>query len=730
MSSLSRIMQWRFVAVTLLLVLLWTVRPIGVEAPRSIETAFDTDRAFGRLATILGDQRPHPTGSEAGNAVMQRLLQQIRQDGFTPIVRDRFHCSTLRAGAAICARPRNILFWVTKPGDDAIMVTAHHDSVPAGPGAADDGMGVAVALEVAHLIKAQPVSRPVLVLITDAEEARLVGAAAFAAHDPLASKVGAVVNLEARGTTGIANMFQTSRPNGRDIAALARGGLVPSANSLATNLYDHLPNDTDLTMLLPLGIDAANFAVIGGGKRYHTPLDNLDHLDRASLRHMGASALAAVRGFSEVDHKGPEGLSVFADLDRHILLVLPYGAAALLLFVGLGAVIILFVRVGGGQPWRALLAPPAAIIAGTALAMLTGVLVAAIRPEAAFATAYPVAIRLAYASAALLGASLVVQAMKVTGGVRVTAAAWIWLSGLVAALFMLVPGLSTLVDWSLPIIMVATIASFVPAGRPFIPWLMALAAISFSLVCLPLGGGLENALFAENAAPISLFLIWMFLFLMPAAGRSFRFVPIVCTLLLAGGVVAALMVPAYTPDAPRHLNIVHEDVDGKGAFLAYDNGPLPDAMRSAARFAATPDANGNWHAPAPRLADEGQVSVVQQPAGPGLRAIRIRADGPSSDRQEYLIEKGRAIRRIAVNGDPVRVKGPITYVGCSGRPCGRFDLLMIVDAGQPLPVIQWRRVYYGAGSAAAAIVAARPDTAVPVHSGDQRSIMRTVSLTR
>lgn len=33
------------------------------------------------------------------------------------------------------------------------MVTAHYDSVPAGPGAADNGIGIAVLLEIAAQVK-------------------------------------------------------------------------------------------------------------------------------------------------------------------------------------------------------------------------------------------------------------------------------------------------------------------------------------------------------------------------------------------------------------------------------------------------------------------------------------------------------------------------------------------------------------------------------------------------
>src|SRR3546814_7982288 len=133
--------------------------------------------------------------------IRSRLLAEIRKAGFTPQIDERFHCNDIREGAAICARPRNIAFWVTPPGDNAVMIAAHYDSVPAGPGAADDGIGVAVALETAYQLKGKKLARPVLVVLTDAEEAGLGGAAAFAAHDPLAKRVGAVVKMEDREST-------------------------------------------------------------------------------------------------------------------------------------------------------------------------------------------------------------------------------------------------------------------------------------------------------------------------------------------------------------------------------------------------------------------------------------------------------------------------------------------------------------------------------------------------
>ncbi|MDV3459114.1 M28 family peptidase [Sphingomonas sp. HF-S4] len=726
--TVSKRAGWWGVVLSLMLLALWAIRPIGVSPPRHLDTEFNTERAVGRLAAILGDQRPHPTDSDANDALEARLLAQIRAAGFTPEIRQGFHCNDIRAGAAICARPRNIVFWITPPGDDAVMLTAHHDSVPAGPGAADDGIGVAVALEVAHLLKARPLGRPVLVLLTDAEEAGLVGAAMFAARDPLARRIGAVVNLEARGTTGAANMFQTSRPNGNDIAALRVGGVVPAANSLASDLYSILPNDTDLTMLLPLKVDAANFAIIGAGTRYHTPLDNLANLDRRSVRQMGAEALAAVTGFASLagGSKAAEGQSIFVNIGPWFFFVLPSGVALALLVVGLGSAILVYARTGGGGAVKAALAPPLALLLGTGLAVLLGMLVAAIRPEAAFGTGWPIALRLMYGAAALGGAGLVLDWLRVPSATRLAASAWIWLTALVLAAFAFLPGLAVIASGPALFVLAAAIASLVVPR--VVPWLFGAAALAFALVMLPIAGGFEDGLFVEQAAPIAALLIFLLLFAMP--GASGLRAPLACGAVLAAALAAALLVPAYTNDAPRHLNVVHQDDMQGASFRIYDNGPLPPAMQSAARFAPTPDGERDWHALAPRLGDDGRIDVISDTIAGDLRTIVLRAVAPSADRQEFYVAKGEGLRGLTVNGARPQVKGALAYFGCTGRSCRTLDITLSWAAKAPLPAIGWHRTRYGAGEAARALVAARPATAIPVHVGDRQVLVRPVKLER
>jgi acetylornithine deacetylase/succinyl-diaminopimelate desuccinylase-like protein len=158
--------------------------------PVSASLPFDTTRAFARLERILGDQRPHPVDTEANDAVRERLLAEITALGHEPEVRDDFACrSSLKWGSSACARVRNVIFRMGPPGGNAILVASHYDSVPAGPGASDDGAGVAASLEIAALLKTRVLQRPVIFLITEGEELALLGAASFVRKDPYAKDV-------------------------------------------------------------------------------------------------------------------------------------------------------------------------------------------------------------------------------------------------------------------------------------------------------------------------------------------------------------------------------------------------------------------------------------------------------------------------------------------------------------------------------------------------------------
>jgi hypothetical protein len=244
---------------------------------------FDAARAKARLAFVLGDERPHSADTPADDAVRSRLVAQLQQIGLQPIVRDQFACNELfKQRGVSCARVRNVVAILGPTTGKALLLNAHYDSVPVGPGASDDGIGVATLLEVAAILKGQRLARPVILLFNEGEELGLVGARAFLA-DPLSRSVDSLVNLEARGVRGPVNMFETSRPNAAPIAIYGSAVAHPVANSLSTDVYRLMPNYTDVNSFSERGWLTLNLAPIGNETRYHSPGDDVAALDPATL---------------------------------------------------------------------------------------------------------------------------------------------------------------------------------------------------------------------------------------------------------------------------------------------------------------------------------------------------------------------------------------------------------------------------------------------------------------
>ncbi|HLU38995.1 MAG TPA: M20/M25/M40 family metallo-hydrolase, partial [Planctomycetota bacterium] len=214
----------------------------------------------------------------------------------------------------------------------AVLLAAHYDSVPAGPGASDDGVAVAAMLETARALLAGPrPERPVILLIDDGEELGLFGARAFCAEHPWARDVAAVLNFEARGTGGPSLMFETA---GGDLDLLRRAASVlsrPMTGSAFAAVYRTMPNDTDLTVFRAHGLAGLNFAFLGGGRRYHTPLDDLAHADPGSMQHHGEQMLALTRALANgppVD-TSPDRCALFFDVLGRRLVVLPFATERL-----------------------------------------------------------------------------------------------------------------------------------------------------------------------------------------------------------------------------------------------------------------------------------------------------------------------------------------------------------------------------------------------------------------
>ena len=321
-----------------------TPPPLPADAPAD---QFSAGRAMVDVRAI--GRKPHPIGSSEIVRVRDHLLSRVNGLGLEVLVRSGEGVRDASKGsprATAVGAVQNIV--ATLPGTDrdapAVLVMSHYDTVHNSPGAADDSAGVAAALEIARALKAGATpARDVIFLFTDGEEPGLLGAEAFFARDPLRDHVGVVINMEARGDAGRAAMFQTGPDSGDLIGVYARAAHQPTANSLAAAVYQRMPNDTDFTHALRMGLPGLNFAFIDDQLAYHTPLATPEHLNQGSLQNLGDQALPVVRALATgaaLPARSPD--VIYSDVLALGLLAYPIGvgwailavAGALIVFTG------------------------------------------------------------------------------------------------------------------------------------------------------------------------------------------------------------------------------------------------------------------------------------------------------------------------------------------------------------------------------------------------------------
>lgn len=277
----------------------WSAQKTPPAQPASIATTeFSAARAMQHLGWIAAE--PHPTGSAAAAKVRDQLVHHLQQAGLQVSVQRGQAAAEYGKGDGRGVRAANVENVVAVlPGRDrslpAVLLMAHYDTVPHSPGAADDGLGVAVMLEISRALQGDVRQRDVVFLFTDAEEAGLLGARAFFASHPLSSRIGTVINLEARGSSGRAVLFETGPGNAALLSTFAKLAPQPLGNSLTGFVYRYMPNGTDFTVPAQKGIPGLNFAIIGSQIDYHAATASVANLDPGSVQHMGAQVLPLVR---------------------------------------------------------------------------------------------------------------------------------------------------------------------------------------------------------------------------------------------------------------------------------------------------------------------------------------------------------------------------------------------------------------------------------------------------
>jgi hypothetical protein len=745
--------------------------PLELDAVRAANAPdqFDATRAIGRLQRVIGDGKPHPVDSDQLDVVRTRLIAEITSLGYTPTTHTSDACrSTANASVTRCARVTNVVFYAGPPVGNALVLTAHYDSVDISPGAGDDGIGVAVWLEVAQLVLREAPKRPVVFLFTDGEEAMLLGAQAFEEANGYGFAVDRIINLEARGNRGPSLMFETSNPNADVVGDWAAHAVRPASNSLMTAVYKQLPNSTDLTVHLNSGREGVNFAVGDGFAFYHTERDSIAELDPRSVQHMGDNALAATRAYLTSETVIP-GDIVYTDILTRFFVSLPQVVGLMLLGLCLGGAAMLMFRPTKDADWkkfdwRAFGAPPAAIAASGVLAWLLPAVIGAIRPEPAFWTAHPwamhAAIFLASATATLAATGWIARGSTRE---RLFAVGWFWFLVVGVALCFAIPGIAM-------VFLVPGIGFVLAAGAGWVwPKYRLIAQAVATAICfavfLPLIQ-LFDVMMGLALAP--LFGVLAGLILAPASGligpiTERRISPVVITAAaMLAALVASTTLPAYTKQTPLSLDVfAHYDMDARvaKAGASVPPGALPPALRREFSGQAGPLIPGLGRMVPRDIAfaerPSASLAVASDSAGSGTRTLTLNMSAPGARFIRMRIPE--AVKPVSLtylpaptmrrNDDPdattpatvsgyeamkpVPLKAPLNgffVFDCLGRQCdgGSVQVVMAADA----PTSDWtiQGLWSGLPDDAAALAALRPDTTVQIATGDATITTRAVKL--
>ncbi|ORZ01204.1 hypothetical protein BCR43DRAFT_486540 [Syncephalastrum racemosum] len=178
--------------------------------------------------------------------------------------------------------------------DEALLLNAHYDAVPAAYGVTDNGAGVATLLELIRYFIHHPPQHDIIFLFNNFEEGGLLGAKQFIEH-PWFKSVKMFINLEGAGAGGRALLFRCSSLEASKLLSKAK---LANASPLGNDMFrlGLIKSDTDYTIFNKEGVPGMDIAFYKPRSHYHTPRDNLENFTPGALQHMGHLALTVILG--------------------------------------------------------------------------------------------------------------------------------------------------------------------------------------------------------------------------------------------------------------------------------------------------------------------------------------------------------------------------------------------------------------------------------------------------
>ncbi|GAB2874905.1 M20/M25/M40 family metallo-hydrolase [Pseudoduganella ginsengisoli] len=666
-------------------------------------------------------QVPHPVGSAANADVRGYLLAQLRALGLEPEVQSAVGVTRTAAGGNT-GKVHNVLVRVPgrAPGK-AVMLSAHYDSVPSGPGAADDGASVAAILETLRALRHGPqLEHDVIVLFSDGEEATLLGAEAFVAGHPWAADVGLALNFEYRGNSGPMMMFETSIGNGGLIPGFAQAAAHPVGSSLLYEVYKLLPNDTDMSPFKRAGIPGMNFAAIESPYSYHAEIDRPELLDQRSLQHEGELMLSLVRHFSRQD------LSSLAAPD-HVYFDVPgallHYPASWAFPLALGAAALLACLLWQGRRRAQLRVARAMLAIPVFLLMLVVLAGAAQLLWRAITLAHPQYMQfigpynshwylLAFTALVAAGYSALQAALaRWFSALELAAGAMLCWQALLLASALAMPGVSFVFMWPLALMLAAQALMLAPRAQPMsgqwrAVWLLVAAAPAI-LLFAPLLRSLYVGLGPKSVMAPAALLVLLLGLLSPLLELLTRrwLLPLLPLGAGALALVAGSATAGFSADQPRpsELSYVFDGAAGSAHWVS--GNPEPDRWSESyidagkgrhampLLFGERPGAWWSAGAPAAQIAAP-RIDVASDSSDGKQRTLQLRVTSVRQAARLTVAVEGATVLSSTLQGralaDVPRQGWTVNGYALDGDP---LDITLHLPAGQPVRIRAIDRSY-------------------------------------
>lgn len=266
---------WIFLALLLLAIYfaISLLFPMRVTAATAAPNEFSAERALAHLPIIA--REPHPSGSAAQANVRDYLVQQLTNLG-------------LKVETQKFSGTENVL--ARLDGSDsggAVLLQAHYDSY-GGPGAADNGSGVAALLEIARALSAgAQFKNDFIFLFDDGEELpdAFTGTKAFIRKHPWMADVRVAIGMDT-AVHGFISIVDTGPKNGWIVEVLSQVHPVGVWTSLSGGGgYDTQP-------FRDAGIRVLEFEDNYPFYEQHTKDDIPDLVNPGSVQQLGDQVLA------------------------------------------------------------------------------------------------------------------------------------------------------------------------------------------------------------------------------------------------------------------------------------------------------------------------------------------------------------------------------------------------------------------------------------------------------